>query len=109
MTLETYKGLYVDLSDLSWEKIDKERSQLKKRYPYLGPDARFIYRKGMGSYRPPTQEEYKRRQREREALRYTASELGRRGGQSTSPAKVSASRSNGKLGGRPKKTIVILD
>lgn len=38
-----------------------------------------------------------------------AVELGRKGGLSTSEAKVSASRANGKLGGRPKKQIVILD
>jgi hypothetical protein len=32
-----------------------------------------------------------------------AVELGRKGGQSTSAAKVAASRANGKLGGRPRK------
>lgn len=49
-------------------------------------------------------------QKEREAkLSSAAAILGKAGGQSKSPAKVSASRSNGKLGGRPKKPIVILD
>ena len=33
----------------------------------------------------------------------TAAELGRKGGSSTSNPKKSASRNNGKLGGRPKK------
>jgi hypothetical protein len=33
------------------------------------------------------------------------SELGRKGGQSTSPAKSEASRNNGKKGGRPKKLL----
>jgi hypothetical protein len=34
---------------------------------------------------------------------WMASRLGQRGGQSTSTAKTTASRANGKLGGRPKK------
>jgi len=33
------------------------------------------------------------------------SELGRKGGQSISPAKAEASRNNGKKGGRPKKSL----
>jgi hypothetical protein len=33
------------------------------------------------------------------------SQLGRKGGQATSPAKAEASRNNGKKGGRPKKTL----
>jgi hypothetical protein len=36
--------------------------------------------------------------------RWMASRLGQSGGQSRSPAKKAASRVNGKLGGRPKKT-----
>jgi hypothetical protein len=35
--------------------------------------------------------------------RWMASRLGRRGGESRSPAKAAASRANGKLGGRPRK------
>jgi hypothetical protein len=36
--------------------------------------------------------------------KWMASRLGQSGGQSRSPAKKTASRANGKLGGRPKKT-----
>ena len=37
--------------------------------------------------------------------KWMASRLGQAGGQSRSPAKKAASRANGKLGGRPKKTV----
>jgi hypothetical protein len=38
-----------------------------------------------------------------EEIRQVMRELGRRGGQAKSSAKGKAARSNGKLGGRPKK------
>ncbi len=43
------------------------------------------------------------------ASRQYLSELGKRGGSSTSPAKSRASAENGKLGGRPRKKIDIPD
>jgi hypothetical protein len=35
---------------------------------------------------------------------WMAARLGARGGKATSPAKISAARANGRLGGRPRKT-----
>ncbi len=41
--------------------------------------------------------------------RWMAAQLGKTGGRSTSAAKTAASRSNGKLGGRPKKKPLVAD
>jgi hypothetical protein len=38
--------------------------------------------------------------------KWMASQLGKTGGKSTSKAKVAAARTNGKLGGRPKKSLI---
>jgi len=40
---------------------------------------------------------------------FTASDMGKKGGASTSDAKAKASAKNGKLGGRPKRVIIGID
>ena len=42
---------------------------------------------------------------ERDIVERAGKILGRMGGSCTSPAKIRASRENGKLGGRPRKTV----
>jgi len=67
--LETFRGLYIDLSGLDWDDIDSERSRLRYRHPFLPPNARFIY-SHLTTWKPPTRAEFCRREREIAQLRY---------------------------------------
>jgi len=40
-------------------------------------------------------------------VNFNAFQLGKLGGKVKSPAKAAASRENGKLGGRPKKSVIV--
>jgi hypothetical protein len=57
VTLQPYRGLYVDLSVLRQEAGDaavEEERQRWKVVAFLGPWVRFIYRPGGWPYNPPT-------------------------------------------------------